>query len=43
MNTDYQTNTNFRAITPQGSGFDPEFLPELFLYLSAIALATADP
>jgi len=54
MNTDYQSNRKLRTITPQVSGFDPDFLPELFLYLSAImsaiarrateeALATADP
>jgi hypothetical protein len=31
MKTDYQSNTIFRAITPQTSGFDPDFFPELFM------------
>jgi hypothetical protein len=30
MNPDYQSNTEFRPITPQVNGFDPGFLPEFF-------------
>jgi hypothetical protein len=32
MNTDYQSNTKLRAIISKVSGFDPDFVPELFLY-----------
>ena len=43
MNTDYQSHTVFLSFSSQVIGFDPDFLAELFLYLSAKALATADP
>jgi hypothetical protein len=43
MNTDNQSKTNSWPFTLLVPDLVLIFLPELFLYLSAIALATADP